>query len=243
MKRERRAAPIHTRAVAEHPHGGFTARVVHYGLPADQYGTIWQAGFANDALAERMPVLAWGHSWTEPLGRAVRHWEEDDGLYMEFAFDDPEAVPRARQARAQVESGTLTDVSIGFERLKWEKHDDGTETMIEAGIDEVSIVLRGAVSGAQVLAVRSGAVVPAETVAQLAAKLVTNDIDIADFLAEVKAASFVQPTPKNSSDGEQGSGDDEPTSEELEQAAQVSEALESDLDAALDLALGRSRRR
>lgn len=226
MKHERRAAAITSPEVAEHEHGGFIARVLRYGLPADDYGTSWERGVANAALEKRLPVLAWGHSWAEPLGRATRWWEEDDGLYMEFAFDNPDDVPRARQARAQVRSGTLKDVSIGFVREASEPNSDGTINITRASIDEVSIVLRGAVSGAQVLAVRSGAVVSADLVAQLSAKLIAGEIDIADFLNEVKAAATAVPAPAPK-------GDDAPAPVDHAQ-------LDADADAALDLALSRS---
>lgn len=226
MKHERRAAPITAAEVADHQHGGFIARVLRYGAPADDFGTTWERGVANVSLEKRMPVLAWGHSWAEPLGRATRWWEEGDGLYMEFAFDDPNDVPRARQARSQVQSGTLSDVSIGFVREKSEPNEDGTVNITRATIDEVSIVLRGAVSGAQVLSVRSGAVVPAATVAQLSAQLVSGEIDIADFLSAVKEASYAPAAPS-------------PSDDEIPPPAEVST---DDIDAALEL-IGRSARR
>lgn len=193
-KKETRAAAITTRSVGEHAHGGFVARVLRYGDPADDYNTTWARGVANESLGQRMPVLAWGHSWAEPIGRATRWWEEDDGLYMEFAFDDPDDVPRSRQARSQVQSGTLTDVSIGFVRQASDPPDkNGTVNITKALIDEVSIVLRGAVPGAQVLSVRSGSMVPASLVAELSAKLVTGEIDIADFLGAVKENAVAAP--------------------------------------------------
>lgn len=229
MKRERRAAAITAPEVSEHPHGGFIARVLRYGLPADDYGTSWERGVANAALEQRMPVLAWGHSWVEPLGRAVRWWEGDDGLYMEFAFDDPDAVPRARQARAQVESGTLTDVSIGFVREASKPNDDGTVAITKASIDEVSIVLRGAVAGAQVLAVRSGAVVSADVAAQLAAQLVAGDIDAAEFFSALKEAAN---TPSSV----------EPAEEPEPEVEVDNGALDAEIDAALDGVLRSARR-
>jgi HK97 family phage prohead protease len=232
MKRERRSATVTAAEVGEHPHGGFIARVLRYGLPADDYGTSWERGVANAALEKRLPVLAWGHSWTEPLGRAVRWWEEDDGLYMEFAFDDPDAVPRARQARAQIESGTLKDMSIGFVREASKPNDDGTVAITKASIDEVSIVLRGAVSGSHVLAVRSGATVSAEVAAQLAAQLIAGDIDAAEFFASLKdAAATPDPAAETPAVEE----------EEPEVEPEV-DGLDSMMDEALGVALGRSAR-
>ena len=74
-------------------------------------------------------------------------------------------IPRARQAYAQVKSGTLRDCSVGFSHAeKRTPTDDETRTypgvreVIErATLDEVSLVLRGAVPGAEVVSVRQSA--------------------------------------------------------------------------------------
>jgi len=150
-QRETRQAQV-TSTDSDAPFGGFTARVLRYGPPADDYNTVWAPGVANEAMGERLPVLAWAHRWDAPIGRGVAWRDEADGLYVDFVFDDPDAVPLSKQARAQILSGTLTDVSVGFTRLADETNEDGSVTITKAVIDEVSCVLRGAVSGAQVVA-------------------------------------------------------------------------------------------
>lgn len=132
------------------PHG-FTAKLVSYG-PADSFNTRWAPGVFTDSLRSHLPVLAWGHDWADPIGRATAWEDGTDGPYMTFRLDDPDKVPRAGQALAQLQSGTLTDVSVGILRRSDEPNDDGSRTITRADLDEVSLVLRGAVPGARVLA-------------------------------------------------------------------------------------------
>lgn len=131
----------------------------------DDYGTVWEPDVFDRSLEERMPVMCWGHDWVDPIGRAVDVAKDRDQTpLITFQFDDPDAVPRARQAIAQVRSGTITDCSVGFVRLEWRQPTSeecdalpgAREVMVRAGLDEVSLVVRGAVPGAKVLALRSG---------------------------------------------------------------------------------------
>lgn len=139
------------------------ARVIRYEDRPDSFGTIWARGVFTESLNRRLPVLAWAHDWAEPIGKGVSWRDGADGPYVTFRISDPDAVPRARQAIAQLAEGTLTDVSVGFfnaqrrdpteaERKRW----PGVREIIErAELDEVSIVLRGAVEGAEVVDQRS----------------------------------------------------------------------------------------
>lgn len=130
---------------------GFWAKLVTYG-PADSYNTRWKPGVFDESVASHMPVLAWGHDWSEPIGRMDNYQDREDGPYGHFRLDDGDYVPRAKQALHQLNSGTLTDVSVGILRTGDEPNDDGTTTITRADLDEVSLVLRGAVPGATVMA-------------------------------------------------------------------------------------------
>lgn len=133
--------------------GEFVARIIRYGPPPDTYGTTWRRGVFAEAVASRYPVLTWGHDWQDPVGRAVDAWETDDGLYMRFRLDNGADVPRARQARAQLKSGTITDVSVDFPLdFQSEPGPGGTREITKAGLYAVGLVVRGSVDGAQVLA-------------------------------------------------------------------------------------------
>lgn len=146
--------------------GQFTGIAAAYGV-VDEYGSLWLPGCFNDSMNERMPVICWGHDWTEPVGRAVDWSDQPHGLIITGQLDDPNDVPRARQAWSQLRSGTLGDLSVGFSHtMRREPTPDevqqfpGVREVIEsAQLDEVSIVLRGAVPGAQVTGTRVGAAV------------------------------------------------------------------------------------
>lgn len=129
----------------------------------DDYGSVWKANTFDESLKRRMPVLCWGHDWTRPLGPGIEHQTTSSGPIVKFRFSDFEAVPEARRAYAQVLDGTITDCSVGFSNAQRraptgaeEQRYPGIQEVIErATLDEVSLVLRGAVPGAKVLAARS----------------------------------------------------------------------------------------
>lgn len=148
------------------------ARAVTYGT-VDDYGTTWLPRCFYDALEQRMPTILYGHDWytlDHVLGQGVDHREvltaDDYGppgcdVLMEFA--DPEQVPSARLALvltsrgADGRSAILKDCSVGFDRQEWIRKEDlspdqlamgAEEAMVRAAMDELSIVVRGAVPGA-----------------------------------------------------------------------------------------------
>ncbi len=150
---------------------------VAYGV-TDDYGTQFQRGTFTASLDERLPVIAFGHDWSDPIGRAVSYRDADEGLYLTARLDVGGAVPRADQAYQQMRSGTLTDVSIGFWRKSQEER-DGYTLITEGDLDEVSVVLRGAVPGAKVLAVRSartGEMIAVDSVVAIAEKVAAGEI-------------------------------------------------------------------
>ena len=89
------------------------ARVVNYGV-VDDYGSVWMPDVFDQSLEERMPTLAWAHSWSEPIGRGIAWRANGDLREIDFRLDDFDAVPHARRAFAQVQSGTIDDCSVGF---------------------------------------------------------------------------------------------------------------------------------
>lgn len=132
----------------------------------DDYGSLWKPDTFDRSLQVRKPVLCWAHDWTDPFGPCVRAQATHAGPVLEFRFSSFDAVPSARRAHAQLQDGTITDCSVGFsnatrreptasERSKF----PGVREIIEnAQLDEVSLVLRGAVPGAKVLATRSATI-------------------------------------------------------------------------------------
>lgn len=145
------------------------ATAVAYNV-TDDYGTTWLPGVFDEALSERMPTVLYGHDWgtlDHVLGSGIdfRQTPSDVGppgvdVLIEFA-DVPAAdlAMRLLSPKATSRGPVLRDVSVGFERREWVRRDkltaeqlaDGAEeAMVRAGMDELSLVVRGAVPGAQV---------------------------------------------------------------------------------------------
>lgn len=179
-QRETRLAPL-TFDRDEH---GFLARLVSYG-PADSYKTRWAPGVFDESVRGHMPVLAWGHNWADPIGRMDDYDDRSEGPYGHFRLDDGDYVPRAKQALYQLKSGTLTDVSVGILRRADNPEEDGTTTITRADLDETSLVLRGAVPGAQVQpgSIRSGQGIGFDDVVELARRVRSGQLSEADALA------------------------------------------------------------
>lgn len=247
-KRETRRGVGEVRAVTEE--GGVRTVTLHCIRPGvvDDYGSLWMADTFDESLAERLPTLCWSHDWSDPLGSGVDFRTSADGPDVIFEFDDFDAVPMARRAWAQCRPKanggppTIRDCSVGFSNAQRRDPTEAErkqypgirEVIYKADLDEVSLVLRGAVPGAKVLAVRDGEVVSKTVAAQIITKLGAGDIDLADALTELKRVAIDDPD----------AGGDEKTPEELaaEAAAQAEqeaaekaevEALEAEADEAL----------
>lgn len=141
------------------------ATAVTYGT-VDDYGTTWRPHVFDDALGERMPVILYGHdafSLEHVLGVGVDFRQTPasvgpPGVDVLIEFADPEKVPASGLAMHLIDTKVLRDVSVGFERRQWLTRDQlpeadlkagASEAMVRAGMDELSIVVRGAVPGAQ----------------------------------------------------------------------------------------------
>jgi HK97 family phage prohead protease len=233
-RRELRAAPI--TEVSEDGRT-ITVRAVVYGV-VDDYNTVFMPGCFARSLAERMPVFAWSHDWSEPIGRAIAFDDQPDALYLTLRASDPDAVPRARQAIVQFAEGVLSDVSVGFSNSDWRKPTDaeraampGVDAVLEDGdLDEVSAVLRGAVPGAQMVSIRS-AQVDSELVVALARKVAAGELSQAEAKIALELAG-------QGDEGEQASGEPEP--EAPDEVVEPTELL-AEVDAALAAIAGRSR--
>lgn len=184
-----------------------TVRAITPGV-VDDYGSLWNPHAFDASAARRMPTLTWGHDWAEPLGRAEHYEPSDDGPTLRFRVDDPDAVPTARRAIAQVESGTLDDVSVGFSGTERRAPTDeerrtypGIREVIEsANLDEVALVLRGAVPGAKVLSLRSAdgaeATIALDTVLDLGRQVAAGTLTQDEAIAAAQLhAKLTDPTP------------------------------------------------
>jgi HK97 family phage prohead protease len=194
--RERRMIPSEIRAVENGDGHEIILHCIKPGI-VDDYGSMWDPHTFDESIEERMPTLVWSHDWSEPLGPGIDYELGDEGPEIRFGLDDFDAVPMARRAWVQTRSGTIRDCSVGFSNTKRrdptdeerEAHPDIKEYIHKATLDEVSLVLRGAVPGAKVLSVRDGETVPKPVVARLMARLGAGEIDLADALTELKVYS------------------------------------------------------
>jgi HK97 family phage prohead protease len=163
MKTEHRKAKVGIRQVNDEAGEHVVTLQPIVPLIVDDYGSVFLPDAFDASLAERMPTLAWTHSWAEPIGRGVAWNANGDLRSIEFRLDDFDDVPTARRAYAQVKSGTIDDCSVGFSNTKrrdptteeLERWPGAREIIERADLDEVSLVLRGAVPGAKVLSLRS----------------------------------------------------------------------------------------
>lgn len=217
----------------------------------DDYGTIWTRGVFDKSVRDKMPVLLYGHDWssvTNVLGRAVDYRDEADGPRTLFELTDFDEHPHTRQVAAQINEGTLLDMSVGFDRRRWlgpggerglpdaDRELRGphgakpVERMLEAGWDETSLVVAGAVPGSKVLtgvrSVRtaSGLQVPADSVVELARKQSAGEITFEEAQAALRLLAGDQPPPEAEADPDPVTDDE--TAAVLAEAEAALEQLE-----------------
>jgi hypothetical protein len=223
------------------------ATAVSYNIP-DDYGTVWLPGCFDEALGTRMPTILYGHDWDDlehVLGAGIdfRQTPADVGppgvdVLMEFA-----KVPAADLALqllatdATSRGAVLRDVSVGFDREEWKTRDQldpallamgACEAMVKAGMDELSLVVRGAVPGAVIRSKR--AAIDVDAVVAIAKRKAAGELTDAEAQAALDLLA-----------GEPAAPGADPAAAQA--AAEAADAqLDVEMDAALDLALGRSRR-
>lgn len=235
------------RAVGDKGEGTFEVMAVAYSV-VDDYNTRFRKGVFNESLEVRLPQIALGHDWKSTLGRATGWYETDEGLFLPSRLDmrrdpvtnlpyNPEAF-RTWDAMMPPDGDgppTLEDCSVGFWRLADQLAEDGVTDIVKGDLDEVSIVLRGAVPGAKVLAVRSartGEMVEVDSVVAIAEKVAAGEIsqaaaDEALRLLSSPGTGTVSPTAAGAG------GEPDPTAELI--------AAEADADAALATLSDRGR--
>ena len=158
MTIEHRSAPLRA---SKRNQPGVTLHAIRPGV-VDEYGSIWSHDTFDASLSRRLPTLVWAHNWSEPLGRATGYRTSPRGPEIDFTFSDFDDVPTARRAYSQVRDGTIRDCSVGFSNVKrrdlsqseQRQFPSAKEVITRAQLDEVSLVLRGAVPGAEVVGVR-----------------------------------------------------------------------------------------
>lgn len=126
----------------------------------DSYSTDFSKDCFDDYLGQRSPIICWQHAKTEPIGR-VQTWQKGERA-NEFVgeFSDFDAVPRAKQAFAQIRDGHLTDFSFYYDQAKAIPHPNGQRgnmRFTKARMPELSPVSVGSIPGAMATGVREAA--------------------------------------------------------------------------------------
>lgn len=226
---------VQVRALPDEGEGVFEAVVLRYNV-RDDYNTEFAPGLFDKSLRERMPRIAWGHDWREVIGRWTDFRTDGTMLVLRGQLDlmmipgtQVPAVPLAHQAYAQLQSGTMDEFSVGFVPEAFEDIQDADgdyyRRFTQGRLEEVSIVLAGAVPGTSLLSVRSvplhvrEPLVAKEQVAALLLKLHSGELDLADALGELKGMdpagdTDTDPDADTTSEADDSTNADEGTSQD-----------------------------
>jgi HK97 family phage prohead protease len=138
--------------------GTFTGLASPYGGPPDLTGDIIEPGAYKQAIASQgngYPLL-WSHLQSEPLGLA-KVSDSAAGLVVNGSLLMSD--PAAQRAYAHLKAGSIKGLSIGYTLPngagKVTYGDDGTRTLKEVHLHEVSLVAVGAAPRAQVVTVKT----------------------------------------------------------------------------------------
>lgn len=243
MERQHRIVPsVQVRMTPDGAPGRFEAVVLNYNV-VDDYRTLFLPEVFNESMDARMPRIVWAHDWSEPLGRYVSYTSTSTQLTLVGEFDDMVKVPRAAQAYAQLQSGTIDQFSVGFLPTEMSivevplgakgEQVEKVDAFVKGRLDEVSLVLVGAVPDTELLSVRIGqhpgrphiiivserdAVVDIDVAAGVLLDLQAGKTDIADALMKLKTAAVVTEPAKPETEGEPPEGQPEPQKEPPEEA-------------------------
>lgn len=131
-----------------------------FGGEPDSYGDIVAAGaFAKSLAAHRsagtMPVMLWAHDVKAPIGRWTEMQEDARGLFVRGQLNLE--TERGREAHSHLKAGDVGAFSIGYRVPDGGlvRNRDGTNTLKEADLGEVSVVAIPANRRARVTAVKS----------------------------------------------------------------------------------------
>jgi HK97 family phage prohead protease len=185
---------LETRAAGDGVPAQAWIRVNDY-TQTDTYGTRFAPGGCKaymDAHPNR-PTFLYGHGMQggihSVLGHAVDWREDNTGLDVLMEFDDFDAVPAARQAYAQLQSGTFDSFSVGFIREMDQRDPTDSFTIItQYQLPEVSIVVEASNAGTGLITLSGTRGSQADVVAGVLLRMATGELSLTDALAETRDA-------------------------------------------------------
>jgi len=128
-----------------------------FGRPADYVNDVIEPGaFASSLSAYdasgTMPLMLREHKG-EPIGEWLEIEEDEIGLRVKGRLDLN--TPGGREVYEQARGGRIDGLSIGYRAVKADRGPDGTRTLQEIELHEISLVRRPASSRARVLSIKS----------------------------------------------------------------------------------------
>jgi phage head maturation protease len=88
----------------------------------DGHRTSWGTGCFDESFAKKLPIMLWQHIPSEPIGKGVRAEGLGRVSRVVGQFSDFDAVPRARQAFAQLRDGDLPGWSFHYRNARSVPH-------------------------------------------------------------------------------------------------------------------------
>lgn len=131
-----------------------------FGGDPDSYGDIIAPGAFSKSLADKKvrgetPAMLWAHDQSAPIGRWTTFGEDSRGLFVRGVLNLQ--TERGRQAHAHVKAGDVNGLSIGYRTPPGsvQFHNNGTQTLNEIDLFEVSVVAIPAKREARITGVKS----------------------------------------------------------------------------------------
>jgi HK97 family phage prohead protease len=120
--------------------GVLTGFASTWGGPPDSYGDIVERGAFAKSLGERWPVMLFAHSQSRPVGKWLEVAEDARGLRVKGQINLQ--TTDGRETHAMLKHGDLGGLSIGFGVPEGGRiiHKDGTATLTEIELFEISVV-------------------------------------------------------------------------------------------------------
>ncbi|MBA3446364.1 MAG: HK97 family phage prohead protease [Pseudaminobacter sp.] len=153
-------APALEIEVKSAPDGTVTGLASTFGGSPDRHGDIVQKGAFARTLSEHraegtLPAMLWSHKLDEPIGRWTDMQEDGKGLVVSGAINLKTS--RGREAFEHVSAGDATGFSIGYLLPEGGRkyNNDGSFTIVDADLVEVSVVTVPANSRARIAGVKS----------------------------------------------------------------------------------------
>lgn len=153
---ERFSYPLHFKfAGPGADEGVFTGLASTWGGPPDAYGDIVARGAFEKSLKSRWPAMLFAHSQAQPIGKWTEIVEDSKGLRVSGKINLE--TTQGREVLSMLKHGDVGSLSIGYNLAPGgiTQNADGTATIKEVELFEISVVAIPANSRAVITGVKS----------------------------------------------------------------------------------------